>query len=319
MLFFSSNGHGGAGGYDIFVATEGDGAGNIWRGVENLGTPINTAFDEHCFVSLPNTRHGYFSSNRTGDFELYKADPNPRPAEALVAVTGKVFDARTRGVVGASISVTDLSTGETVANFRSDDRDGAYYVILKRGRRYSITAEAPNYIFYSDEYGVPENAQGRELKKDIELQPAGGGMTRLLVFFDYDKTELKKESMPDLNRAISFLRQNAGVMIEIAGHTDSIGSASYNQKLSHDRAAAVKRHFVSKGIAEARITVRGYGEEGPVADNATDEGRAAIAGWRCGWCRIRKSGEPSSRVEMCYRSISMVCGGGCGGLCPPLL
>ena len=107
-----------------------------------------------------------------------------------------------------------------------------------------------------------------------ELQPAAGGMTRLLVFFDYDRTELKRESIPDLDRATLFLKAHPEVSIEIAGHTDSIRSAGYNQRLSHDRAASVKRYFVSKGIADPRITVRGYGEEGSVADNATEEGRA---------------------------------------------
>lgn len=273
-LFFSSNGHGGAGGYDIFMASAPEGSGTTWRKVENIGTPVNTLYDEHCFLSLPNTRHGYFASNRNGDFDLYKADPSPRPADAMMVVSGRVLDSRSSVPVGAGITVTDLVSGETIANFRSDDRNGDYYVILKQGGRYSITAEADGYIFYSDEYTAPERAEARELKRDIALQPADGGATRLLVFFDYDKTELKRESIPDLDRATGFLRAHPGTSIEIAGHTDSVGSTSYNQRLSHDRAASVKRYFVSKGIADTRITVRGYGESSAVADNGTEDGRA---------------------------------------------
>ncbi len=273
-LFFSSNGHGGAGGYDIFVATGGDRSGMNWRTIENMGTPINSSADEHCFISLPNTKHGYFSSNRDGGFDLYKADPNPRPAEALVTVAGRVLDERTNAPVGADIAVTDLVTGQTVATFRSDDRTGDYYVILQRGHRYSITAESPDHIFYSDEYQVAATATARDMRKDIQLAPAADGMTRLLVFFDYDRAELNDESIPDLRRATTFLQDNPGISIEIAGHTDSVGSAGYNKKLSQERAESVKRYFVKQGIAMSRITARGYGEEHPVAENGGEEGRA---------------------------------------------
>jgi outer membrane protein OmpA-like peptidoglycan-associated protein len=273
-LFFSSNGHGGAGGYDIFVVTGGDRSGNGWRGVENMGSPINSSADEHCFISLPNSRHGFFSSNRDGDFDLYKADPNPRPAEALVTVAGRVLDERTKLPVAAQVTITDLSTGQSIATFRSDDRTGDYYVVLLRGRRYSITAEAENYIFYSDEYQVASTSAAKDLRKDIELAQTDGGMTRLLVFFDYDKSDLKDESLPDLRRATAFLRENPGVAVEISGHTDSLGTASYNRKLSQERADAVRRYFTRQGIDGGRITARGYGEERPVGDNGDEESRA---------------------------------------------
>jgi len=273
-LFFSSNGHGGVGGFDIFVAAGSESGGERWKSIENIGTPINSSSDEHCFISLPNRRYGYFSSNKSGNLELYKADPNPRPAGALVTVGGRVLDAGSQAPVGASITVTDLGSGETVATYRTDDQTGDYYVILKRGWRYAITAEADGYIFYSDEYSVPLPSSSRDLRKDIPLEPVEGGATRLLVFFDYDRAELKRESGPDLDRALKFLKLNPSATIEIAGHTDSLGSAIYNRKLSQDRADAVKRHFTEGGINPARIAAKGYGEDRPVDDNAQEEGRA---------------------------------------------
>lgn len=273
-LFFASKGHGGLGGFDLFIATGPDASGGTWSKIENLGTPINSEYDEHYFVSIPNSQNSYFSSSRAGSLDIYTAFPNPFPPEALVTVSGQVVNIQTKQPVAASITVTDLSSGEVVATYRSDDRNGNYYVVLSRGRRYSITAEAPDYIFYSDEYSIRPNAEGKDLKKDIELYRTSGGTTRLLVFFDFDKSELKTESKPDLSRGISFLKDNPALKVEIAGHTDSVGVASYNKSLSQDRANAVRQYFVDGGVDPARITTKGYGEDQPTADNGTEEGRA---------------------------------------------
>ncbi|MBC8145779.1 MAG: OmpA family protein [bacterium] len=273
-LFFSSQGHGGAGGFDLFVVSGGDSRGRNWTNIENLGTPINSAADEFFFVSIPNSKNAYFSSNRTDNFDIYTAYPNPFPPEALVTVSGKVTETGTGIPLGSKITVTDLASGEVVGNFSTDSKNGDYYVVLTKGRRYSITAEADNHIFYSDEYSVPPNTAGKDIKKDIDLYPIKGGTTRLLVFFDYDKTELKTDSKGDLERAIEFLVANPGLKVEIAGHTDDKGDAPYNKKLSQGRAESVRRHFLSHGVDESRLSAKGYGEEQPIADNGSEDGRA---------------------------------------------
>lgn len=271
-LFFSSDGHAGAGGYDLYVTDGGNPFDDTWGSIENLGTPINSEANEHFFISEPNSKNGYFSSDREGDYDIYLAYPNPFPPSAQVVVYGRILDDRTRQPVEATVTVTDLETGEVVSNFRSDDRTGEYTVILGRGRRYAITAEAPGYLFYSDAYTVPEDLeQGEEVNKDILLRE---GSTRLLIYFDYDKAELKRESFPDLERAVSFLQRNPDLNVEIAGHTDSVGSDAYNKGLSQRRAESVREYMIGKGIARGRLTARGYGEEEPVADNGTEEGRA---------------------------------------------
>ncbi|HVK40569.1 MAG TPA: OmpA family protein [Candidatus Kapabacteria bacterium] len=273
-LFFATNGRGGAGGFDLFIATGGEASGLGWGGVENLGTPINSAYDEYFFVSIPNSRNSYFCSDRGGFQDIYLAYPNPFPPDALVTVSGNVIDATTRMPIAAAISVTDLTTGEIVADYRTDDRTGTYFVMLARGRRYSITAESPRHVFYSNEYTIPANAEGKDLKKDIVLYPAAGGQTRLLVFFDFDKSELQKESVPDLRRAVQFLKSNPELNVEIGGHTDSLGTDAYNLQLSQQRAESVMRFLSSAGIGRERMKARGYGEAQPVADNASEEGQA---------------------------------------------
>lgn len=273
-LFFSSAGHGGAGGLDIFMVSGGDARGRGWTSLENLGTPINSAGDDLFYVSIPNSKNAYFSSDRAGSLDIYTAFPNPFPPDAMVTVSGIVSQAGTGIPLGSTITVTDLASGEVISNFRTDSKDGQYYVVLNKGRRYSITAESPDHIFYSDEYTVPPNTEGKDLKKNIELFRQAGGTTRLLVFFDYDKSELKTDSKPDLNRAVQFLRENTTLTVEIGGHTDDRGDDAYNKRLSQSRADAVRSFFITNGINASRLTAIGYGEEMPVADNSTDEGRA---------------------------------------------
>ncbi|OHE62340.1 MAG: hypothetical protein A2X71_06540 [Thiobacillus sp. GWE1_62_9] len=94
------------------------------------------------------------------------------------------------------------------------------------------------------------------------------------VNFDFDKSTLRQEDIAIIDRDVTSLDTWGNVNIEVAGHTDSRGSDAYNMKLSQERAEAVRNYLISKGIAADRLTAKGYGESQPVADNATDEGRA---------------------------------------------
>lgn len=108
--------------------------------------------------------------------------------------------------------------------------------------------------------GARVNAQGCWILADLN--------------FDTNKSEIKPNMMPVLNEALAVLKQNPTLRIEVQGHTDSVGAAAYNQKLSERRADAVKNYFVQNGIAATRVSAKGYGEEQSIADNATAEGRA---------------------------------------------
>ncbi len=118
---------------------------------------------------------------------------------------------------------------------------------------------------------------GKIISRDLYLVPIEVGQVVRLnnVFFDFDKAVLKDESSPELNRVAEFLTENPKVIIEIAGHTDAMGTDVYNLKLSGDRVKNVKEYlFGRKNIAENRIVFKSYGEAVPVADNETEEGRA---------------------------------------------
>ena len=193
---FSSNRSGGYGEFDIYVSKYRN--NNFDRPV-NAGEPINSSADEFYYYAMPNSNIAYFSSSRSGGggkLDIYKAVPNPYESDAVFLLNGKVKDSKTGEPLGANIIITDLNTGDKVADLKSDDKTGEYYVILQQDRTYSITADRDDYLFFSERYEVPKYDKGSEQTKDIPLSPIVGGYTRLLIFFDFDKATLKKESIP---------------------------------------------------------------------------------------------------------------------------
>ena len=270
-LYFSSDGHPGAGGFDLYMSTM---SPEGFTRPENLGSPINTASDELFFTTQIGTDNVYFASNRSGgegDLDLFVGVPNPLPPSAVTAVMGTVSDSKTNTPIGATLTVRDIATDDVVSSFHSDDMDGNYVVVLQPGRTFVITAEAPGYLFYSDRFDVPKNASNSTVRKDIRMTRE---IVRLLVYFDFDKATLQKESFVDLNRAAQWLKDNPKIRVELAGHTDNVGARDYNKRLSDDRAKSVMEYLVQKGIPASRLSARGYGMDEPVDTNDTEEGRA---------------------------------------------
>lgn len=273
-FYFASNRSGGAGGFDIYVSRK---SGDSFSSPTNIGTPINSEFDDIAYIAKINTDHAYFASTRSGGaggLDVYFAVPNPEMPSPVTIVRGIVSDKVTGKPLGADIVITDLKTRKQVATLRSDDITGEYYVTIPGDRDYSITARKPDYLFYSERMTVPAVSKGAEVTKDIALSPYSQGETRLLVFFDFDKSELKEESYPDLDNAIQFLQEKSDVKIRIEGYTDNVSDKNYNVKLSADRANAVSKYLANNGIDKSRITTKGFGEENPVAPNTSDENRA---------------------------------------------
>ncbi|MCX7737330.1 MAG: OmpA family protein [Candidatus Kapabacteria bacterium] len=273
-LTFASNKPGGYGGFDIYFTKL---TNNNFSTPRNAGEPINSSADEYYYYSLPNSKYAYFSSDRSGGegaLDIYMAFPNPFASESVVLVSGTVSDALTKFPLGADITVTDLGSRTKVAEMRSDDKSGLYYVVLQPGKVYSITASKKGYVFYSDRIQIPTNEAGHEETKDIQLYPLAQGNTRLLVFFDFDKAILKDESIPELERIIEFLRDNPNVKIQLEGHTDDVGTDEYNDKLSLNRANAVRDYLVSAGIESSRIKTAGYGKRRPLKKDTSEEARS---------------------------------------------
>jgi len=270
-LYFSSDMHPGIGGMDVYMSRKN---GGRWSEPVHLGAPINTEYDDYfCGLSLQ-SQDMYFASDRPGGkggLDLYIAVPNPMPPTPVTTVVGRVSDITNDAPVDAVLTVRDIRANEIVSTFHSDGTDGSYVVILHPGREYAITAEAPGFLFYSDHFNVPAGSDNTTLRKDIGLTR---DLVRLLVFFDFDKSTLQRESHVDLDRAAEWLKANPGLSVEVAGHTDNVGPKDYNRKLSQDRAEAVVKYLVNKGISSARLRASGYGMDQPIVPNDTEENRA---------------------------------------------
>lgn len=278
-LYFSSAGHPGMGGLDIYMSTRlGE---NEWSEPINLGYPINTSADENSLLVSPQGDVAYFSSDRLGGegmLDLYSFElPKPLRPEPVGYLKGLVYDAETKESLFARFELIDLETGEVVITSFSNSEDGTFLVALPTNRKYALNASKKGYLFYSDHFDLSDGsayASGKTL--EVPMQKIAGGQKIVLnnVFFDTDKFNLKDESRAELNKLTDFMTQNPTVSLEIGGHTDNQGSAAHNQQLSENRANAVLRFLVDQGITSDRLSAKGYGQDEPIATNDTAEGRA---------------------------------------------
>jgi outer membrane protein OmpA-like peptidoglycan-associated protein len=305
-LYFSSMGHNTMGGYDIFKSVF---TGGQWSAPENLGYPINTP-DDDVFYVMPanNPKHAYYSSCQPGgggDMDIYMITflgpekpmaisnsanllsgtaniPDVLTTSAVTVAAsntallkGIVVDSETHQPLFATIKLTDNKKNKLVATFTTDSTTGNYVVSLLSGINYGIAVTADKHLFYSANIDMTDSSHYREIEKDVALQPleVGSHIALRNIFFDFNKSTLRKESNAELQRVIDLLKKYPTLKIEISGYTDSKGTQAYNLKLSSARAKSVVTYLTTHGIAASRLTSKGYGADNPVATNTTDEGR----------------------------------------------
>lgn len=285
-LYFSSNGHVGMGGLDLFLSHCTD---TGWETPTNLGYPINSAGDESGLIVAANGSTAIYASEREGGFggqDLYAFE---LPVEVRAAVTfnvkGCVYDKKSQQKLKCFIQVFDVTREDRVkevAEVSSDAVDGSYMVSLPNSGSYAFQISADGYLFYSENFdfevgnaNVPDG-KAYSFSRDIALTPIEVGESIVLsnVFFAFGTSTLLEESRVDLDKVLDIMQKNPSLKVELAGHTDNIGKPADNQRLSEQRAKAVFDFLVSKGVASERLSYKGYGDTKPVADNSTEEGRA---------------------------------------------
>ena len=278
-LYFSSDGHPGLGGKDLFyVKKKPDGT---WGTPVNLGYPINTHRDEISMIVNSAGDMAYIASDRPGGkggqdiyaFELYR---EARPL-AVSYLQGKLFDASTEVPLEAKFEIVNLQTGQVVAGAESDVTTGEFLVTLPAEGNYALNVLRDGYLFHSQHFELGSIANQIVPKIiDVPLAEIKKGESIVLrnIFFATNEFHLQPESTQELNRLVRLMRENPNMQIEISGHTDNVGSESLNQRLSENRAKAVYDYLVRDGIASERLRFVGFGMSRPIAPNDTEEGRA---------------------------------------------
>ncbi|HEX8546328.1 MAG TPA: OmpA family protein [Cytophagaceae bacterium] len=277
-LFFSSEGHNSMGGHDIFKTTF-DTITKKWLIPENIGFPINTAGDDDFFVWSADGKRAYFSSIREGgygDKDIYMAEM-PVATDNLVLLKGSLYAEGLLKSEKVLITVTDINRGKVLSRLNFDHISGSYSVILNAGGNYSIQVEAKGFLPYSQNIEVSIDSAYKEIIRDIRLEPLKEGSKAILrnVFFDSGKATIQNKSTYELDNLSKILIDNPTIYVEIAGHTDNVGDAGENQKLSFERAKAVKDYLVKRGLDPSRLVEIGYGEQFPIQANETESERQA--------------------------------------------
>lgn len=276
-MYFTSDGRPGFGGLDFYMSRKN---GENWGNPENLGYPINSPGEEHSLYVAPAGDRAFLSSTRLkgkGGFDIweFKLDKKIQPQRAAY-LRGFVFDSLNGKPLTAKVTLVDLETKEILRKVETDEITGRFILSLPLGKKYAAYAEAKGYLFHSSHFSLDEmeNKSGYDL--NIKLQPVQKNAAVVLknVFFDTDSYKLKPESFVELDKLATFLTENAGLRIELGGHTDSQAADAYNLTLSDNRAKAVRAYLIEKGVAESRLTAKGYGETVPIASNETNNGRA---------------------------------------------
>jgi outer membrane protein OmpA-like peptidoglycan-associated protein/tetratricopeptide (TPR) repeat protein len=272
-LYFSSRGHKGLGGLDIFMSRM-DENGN-WGTPLNLGYPINTRFDENSLMVDATGDLAFFASNRTGgfgDLDIYyfELPEQFKPVKTLY-FDGFVYDKTTKNPIPGKFSLIDLKTGKEVVRAEADRVSGIFTVSLPTNCDYALNVSYPGYTFYSANFNMKLPVNQEVVHMDIPLIPINSIETVTLnnVFFALNQAVLQEESFVELAKLSLFLKANTALTIEIGGHTDTRGDEKENMKLSEARAKAVVDYLITQGIEVKRLQYKGYGETQPkISDDA---------------------------------------------------
>lgn len=321
-LYFSSKGHKGMGGYDIYK-TEYDSLEKKWTEPINLGYPVNSPDDDVFFVATKDGKRGYYATVRPeglGFLDIYmltipdldgsnadelkarkareeeeerlrrerelakvevpeeKQEPQVTPREeprqervlqpVIFTLTVKGKDNNQN--MDANISFRAMGEGPMLSGTKLGTGQYRYEFKEESGAQYTLSVEKQGYVFKTVNITIPAagvNVQNINRTIDLDRVSIGVGGILRNIYFDFDQTTLKQSSFSELDKLETMMLQNPNIRVEIAGHTDNIGTKEYNKSLSLKRAEAVANYLKGKGIDTSRIMTVGYGQERPLASN----------------------------------------------------
>jgi len=277
-FYFSSDGHPGYGGLDIFRSV---GARSKWKEPENIGSEINSPMDELYYVLAPSGQSGLFVSNRLYDNKsqpccddlFYFIDPDLVKLMYVGQVKNEDGEPLANSVI--SIYESDDSTSESYLRKRVvTDDEGNYRFRLEPDKHYLINAASDGYFVDEKRISTERKVASEEYKVDMTLSKMDEGPILLgNVYYEFNSAELTEESKQTLDTTFyQLMVHNPEIVVEVSSHTDSKGQSNYNQSLSQRRAEAVINYLIKKGIDRSRLKAKGYGETKPIAPNKNPDG-----------------------------------------------
>lgn len=256
LLYFSSDGHPGFGGLDLFKARL-NSTGERWS-VDNMGVPMNSSGDDFG-ITFGEGESGFFSSNR-GDARGYDHIFSFELPELKISISGWVVDKDDEPVANAIIRIV----GDDGSNQKEVARDdGSFKFRLERGVKYVMMAGAKGYLNVKQEFESDSEEADAEYGIDFVLAAIHKPQIIENIFYDFDRATLRPESKAALDEVVVMLRDNPNVTIEMSSHTDRVGTEAYNIGLSDRRAKSVVDYLIAAGIHPDRLTWKGYGKSRP--------------------------------------------------------
>jgi len=198
--------------------------------------------------------------------------------KVVTLLRGKVIDEATAAPLGAVISLVNNETNEVITKINANPATGEFELVIPHGGNYGVATERAGYLFNSINFNLPQFAEYQEIDTHIIMVKAEIGSKVVLknIFFDVGKSDLKPESIAEVENIRELLIANTALKVQINGHTDNSGNAASNKTLSLKRASAVVTYLTQKGIAANRLSAKGYGSERPIVSNDDEEGGRAI-------------------------------------------
>jgi len=270
-LFFSSDGHAGMGGLDIFKSV---GQKQSWSDPENMKCPINSPKDDFSIYFTETGIYGFLASNRVGgvgDDDIYSFEYAP-PKSLILAIATKVKqdDNSTIDFPGIDLALTNI-TEESVESYKSD-LTGHLFLELDCPASYELKGIKEGY--FSQSKSIEAKCKTRNDTIFVELVFEKIVIDKPIVlkniYYDFDKWFIRPDAAKELDNLVSILKLNPNINIELGSHCDFRGTYEYNDVLSQRRAEAAVNYIVSKGIDVARVTAKGYGKR-VLVNNCTDK------------------------------------------------
>jgi len=274
-LYFSSEGHKGLGGYDIFYARQNpDGS---WMQPKNIGYPINSFNDDLSFFVSTDGNYGYYSSNRLDEnqrwnlytFPLYE---EARPQKVLL-IKGEIAIEEHTDSLFARVQLQNIIS-KKITEIPVNKITGKYVAAIIFKEDQILTVKKDGYVYSSRYLSTQDSSLKQPKKIDIQITKVKVGQTYRIndIYFSTNDYKLSYEAQRIIDEFFIFLDENPNINVEIQGHTDNIGQYTTNQLLSENRAKSVRKYLIEMGILSSRISYKGYGESKPIGDNNTSIG-----------------------------------------------